>query len=701
MLPRIFFSAVDYACIGILLVLTAGTLGCTPATETSYVEWRRYGGDLAGSRYSVLDQIDRSNVEQLEVAWTYHTGDMIEDPPSTIECNPIVVDGVMYVTSPTLRVIALDAATGEEMWTFDPFPEEESKQVNRGVSYWEDGEDRRILLTAGPRLFALDAETGRPIGSFGDNGRVGLTFSSRTPGVVYNDLLILGSVGPGHIRAFDVRTGQREWIFHTIPHPGEHGYDTWSEDAWKTETGANDWSGMALDREDGIVFSSTASPSPEFYGAKRHGKNLFANAVIALDAATGERIWHFQTIRHGIWDLDLPAPPHLVTVERDGEQIDALAQVTKTGQVFVFDRTTGEPLFPIEEREVPPSDLPGEEVWPTQPFPLKPTPFSRQGLTEEDLTNISPEARAYVLERFREVRGGPMFTPPSREGTVVYPGFHGGAEWSGASFDPTTGMLYVNSNEIPWIVTMEQVNASDSDHPASAGEGIYQVNCASCHGPNRKGDPPTYPSLVDIEDQLSESAVVQVISDGRGLMPPFPHLSSEEMDALTAFLFGEENPTRTENTEVDSEPWFVHTGWNRFVDPEGYPAVKPPWGTLNAIDLNTGEMAWKVPLGTYPELADRGLRQTGTENFGGTIVTAGGLVFIGASKDEKFRAFDKATGEVLWETTLPAGGYATPSTYEVDGRQYVVIAAGGGTGSRNRDPHGTKAGDAFVAFALP
>lgn len=670
--------------------------------------WAIYRGDRGSHAYSALDQINRSNVDQLEVAWTYHTRDKREDPPSTIENNPIVVDGIMYVTSPQLKVIALDAATGQELWNF----ETEGAGPNRGVVYWEDGDDKRIFVSAGSNLYSLDATSGHLVTTFGNSGIVdlrkgldrdasGLSVKATSPGIIYEDLLILGSsvsegpdrAAPGHIRGYDVRTGRREWIFHTIPFPGEFGHDTWEGDAWKTAGGANAWAGLSLDEERGLVFAPTGSPSFDYYGGDREGKNLFANSVLALDAETGERVWHFQTVHHDLWDYDLPTPPNLVTVEHGGRRVDAVAQVTKQGYVFLLDRETGDPLFPVEERSVPASDLPGENAWPTQPAPVKPPPFARQGFTEDRITDISEEAHIEVRRRFEKARGGSLFTPPSREGTIFFPGFAGGAEWGGASFDPSTGVLYVRSGEVPWFLKM--IRPDESVH--SVGAGVYQTNCVTCHGVDRQGQPPNMPSLIDIDQRRSKAEVSEVIAQGQGRMPAFPSLSEEEMDALIAFLFGEEVPSDAEIASDDESPRypFISAGRSEFRDENGYPAVKPPWSTLNAINLNTGEIDWKIPLGEHPELTKRGIPITGTESIGGPIVTAGGLVFIGATMDEKFHAFDKRTGELLWETTLPAGGYATPSTYDVAGKQYVVIAAGGG------GQPGTKAGDAFVAFSLP
>jgi quinoprotein glucose dehydrogenase len=686
--------------------------GAPSAEEVSYSGWPTYQGDEGSNQYSSLDQINRSNVDQLEVAWTYNTGDKREDPPSTIETNPIIIDGVLYGASPMVKIFAVDAATGEEQWVFDPYRGESPRGVNRGVMYWQadDGQDGRILFTAGDYLYALNARTGELVESFGSGGKVDLREGlSRdigeapiyvtSPGRIYEDILILGSTtsegpgpaAPGDIRAYNVHTGEQVWNFHTIPHPGEYGYETWPPDAWKSVGGANAWAGLSLDEERGIAYVPTGSASFDFYGGNRPGKNLFSTSIVALDAETGEYIWHYQTVRHNLWDYDIPAPPNLVTVEHEGERVDAVAQITKTGHVFLLDRETGEPLFPIEEKQVPPSDLKGEQAYPTQPIPTKPPAFARQGYTKDLLPDYSDDVYREALERFEEVRSEGIYTPPSEEGTVIFPGFNGGGEWGGASFDPESGLLYVNSQELPWILTMVQTDT----HAESAGEMLYRAHCATCHGLDRAGEPPTYPSLIDIAQRREDSYIREVVTDGQGAMPPFDHLSEEEIDAMVAFVMGEEQ-TASEEMEVAVPTYpYRHTGWNKWKTSNGYPAVDPPWGTLNAIDLNEGDIEWQVPHGVHPELLDEGMPPTGTENFGGPVVTAGGLIFIGGTKDERFRAYDKATGELLWEYQLPAGGYATPSVYAVDGRQYVVIAAGGG------GKIGTKAGDAYIAFALP
>ncbi len=671
-----------------------------------------YGGNPAGTRHSDLKQINRGNASSLQVAWTFDTGDATEK--SEMQCNPIVVDGVLYATTPRLRLIALDAATGKLRWRFDPFANEKlaGRARNRGVTYWTDGKDKRIFLVARNYLYSIDAVTGRIAGTFGDNGRVdlrqglgrdpqGLTISATTPGIVYNDLLILGAIlpetlpaGPGDIRAFDVRTGKVRWTFHTIPHPGEFGYDTWPKDAWKYIGGVNNWAGMCLDEKRGLVFVPTGSAAFDFYGSNRLGDNLFANSLIALNAKTGERVWHFQAVKHDLWDRDFPSAPTLVTVQHDGHAVDAVAQITKSGYVWVFERETGKSLFPMEYRKVPASDVDGEVTAATQPFPLAPPPFARQQFTEDMVTQRTPEAHAAVLARLRELRTGGQFIPPSLQGTIVFPGFDGGGEWGGAAFDPATGLLYVNANEMAYVSKL--VERERNSGGVVSARKVYLQKCAGCHGANRQGTPPEFPSLIGIGDRHSDGEVEAVIRKGNGRMPAFADLKPEELAALTRYVTkGEDKELMAGNepvTPIDQKYRF--DGYKKLLDPDGYPGVKPPWGTLNAIDLNKGTIAWKIPFGEHPELVEK-MGITGSENYGGPVVTAGGLVFIGATvKDRKFHVFDKETGKLLWETLLPAGGNATPCTYEVNGRQYVAIAAGGGKS-------GGVSGGSYVAFALP
>ena len=667
-------------------------------------DWPAYGGGPAQIRYSSLTGISRSNVRQLEVAWTYDSGES-----GGLQSNPIVVDGVLFTTTPKHKVVALDAANGTVRWKFDSGIE--GRGPNRGVTYWSSGSDARIFTGQGQFLYALDARTGTPIAAFGRNGRIDLrqdlgrdpsiqSVLLTTPGVVYKDLVIVGGrvseglpASPGDIRAYDVRTGALRWTFHTIPRPGEFGYETWPKDAWTYTGGVNNWAGMALDEARGIVYVPTGSASADFYGANRVGDDLFANSLVALDAQTGRRVWHFQAVHHDLWDRDFPAPPSLVTVTRNGRRIDGIAQTTKQGFVFLFDRTNGTPLFPIEERRFPESAVDGERAAATQPIVTRPAPFARQLLTEALLTNRTPEARKAAVDAFRSFRSDGQFVPLGvGTQTVVFPGFDGGAEWGGSAFDPESGLMYVNANEMAWTGGL-----APNDAPGG-GRQLYLANCASCHRDDLKGSPPQIPSLVDIRQRRSTDELRAVIREGAGRMAGFPALRSEALAALVAFVqTGADDRVADDTSATAMKYWF--TGYRKFLDPDGYPAIAPPWGTLNAIDLNTGEYAWKVPLGEYPELAAQGVKNTGSENYGGPIVTAGGLVFIAATAfDRKFRAFDKATGALLWETVLPLSGNATPSTYEAAGRQFVVVPAGGGRLRPNAPP---ESGGMYVAFAVP
>jgi quinoprotein glucose dehydrogenase len=668
------------------------------AAQRPNVDWPVYGGSSDHTHYSTIDQITPQNVSRLQVAWTYETHD--EFKGSEMQANPIVVDGVLYATSPKLRVFALDAATGKELWSFDPNGGRPAPQRfrHRGVVVTGD----RVLFTYRYKLYALDRKTGKPIPTFGDSGwvdlRAGLgrptetqSVSASTPGVVFEDLLIIGSTvsetlpsSPGDIRAYDIKTGALRWSFHTIPHPGEFGYDTWPPDAWKVSGGANAWAGVTIDQRLGIVFAATGSASFDFYGANRVGDDLFANTVLALDARTGKRIWHFQGLHHDLWDRDFPAAPALVTVVRDGRRVDAVAQATKTGHVYVFERETGKPLFPIENRKMPPATLDGERTSDTQPFPVLPPPVARQRLTEDMLTTRTPEAHAAVLETFRKYKTDDPFDAPSLGGRILFPGVDGGAEWGGPAFDPVTGLLYVNSNEMPWLLKMVPRN----------DKSLYASNCASCHGEDLKGSP-EMPSLVDIGSRRSREQITQAIRQGTGRMPGFTGtLDNTAVNDLVNFLLTGKDVAATAGTNPNYLK-YRSTGLDIFLDPDGYPAITPPWGTLNAIDLNKGEIRWSIPFGEYPKLAAQGQKNTGTANYGGAIVTSNGLLIIGATTyDNKFHVYDKLTGKLLWEATLPAAGNATPSTYVLDGRQYIVIACGGGK-------NGAASGGTYVAFALP
>ncbi len=613
----------------------AGTIAASPSAQTP-TDWPGYGGGPQQIRYSPLTQITRANVKDLQVAWTFDTGE-----PGALQTQPVIVGDVLYGLTPTHKIFAIRAATGAPIWTFDSGVR--SGGANRGVMYWSGGSDRRVFGAVASFIYALDAETGKPIPGFGAGGRIDLRDNLgrdpltqdphlTSPGVIYKDVMIVGGrvgetlpTSPGDIRAYDVRTGALRWSFHTIPHPGEFGYETWPKDAWTYSGGANSWPGMALDEARGVVYAPTGSAASDFFGVDRLGDNLFANSLLALDAATGKRLWHFQAVRHDLWDRDFPSPPSLVTLHQAGRTIEAVAQATKHGYVFVFDRTTGEPVFPIEMTPAPASTVAGEVANRQQPLPVTPKPFARQRLTEDLLTNRTPEAHAWALQQFKTFRSDGQFVPLATDKpTVVFPGFDGGAEWGGQAFDPATGLYYVNANDLAWTGEL----APNTPSP-----------------PTRAGGAPISPLI--------------------------------------------NNSLR-------------FTGYVRFVDPDGYPATAPPWGTLSAINLNTGEYAWQVPLGEYPELAANGQRNTGSENYGGPIVTAGGLVFIGATnQDRKLRAFDKATGELVWETVMPGPGRATPATYDISGRQYIAIALGSAAGTPRGGllpgaPHAT-----YIAFALP
>ncbi len=697
--------------------------GAAPLVTPSFpdVEWRGHRGDPSGVQHVDLAQINAANVHRLQPAWEYKTGEA-DGRGGSMYTNPLIVEGLMYISTSQLNAVAIDARTGAEVWKFVSSNHNQDNAVirlrNRGVSYWKGDQGSRIFHFVKDRVYALDAKTGALITSFGKGGHIDLrenlgidpsrvALEMTSPGAIYKDLLIIGSrvnedfsASPGHIRAFDTVTGEFRWIFHTIPKPGEFGHDTWGWVPGENYGGANAWGGVTIDEKRGWAFVATGSPTEDYYGGMRKGANLFGNCVLALDAMTGKRIWHYQTTHHDLWDWDNPSAPILVTLRTQAGPKDAVVQLTKMGFTFVLDRETGVPLFPTPEVAVPKSTVMGEETHPTQPIPSKPAPLVRQQLTEADLTTISPESRAFVSDQFKKYISGSLYTPSSVQGTIMTPGWFGGVEWGGGSFDPMTNVLYVNANEAPVISRVRPVfqeGRADSASPVELGRRIYEAICMACHRFDREGAPPVIPSLVDVHSRRTVEELRAVIGQGRNSMPAYDNqLRPPEMAALIDYL--KSVPSTEESAVGDMTSGtqrYASAGTRTFVDQDGYPAIAPPWGTLNAINLVSGEILWKVPLGEYPELVNRGIRNTGTLNFGGPVGTAGGIVFIAATADEKIRAFEKHSGRVLWEYQLPAGGYAIPSVYMLDGRQYLVIAAGGG------GKNGTKPGDSIVAFALP
>lgn len=697
-------------------------------SKKQYTTWSCYKGSPESIHYSSLTQIDTNNVKELQIAWTYHTGDADTIHNSQIQCNPIIVDSILYGTSPQMKLFAVNATTGEQKWMFNPFDSIGNAERGsffimnncRGVAYWTDHQnDKRIFYTAGSNLYCIDADNGKPIKSFADSGKLDLHddldrdvrdlfVTSTSPPIVYNDILIIGTrvdegpmAAPGHIRAYNVRTGELAWIFHTIPHPGEEGYNTWNDStAYKFIGGANAWSGFSLDEKRGIVYASIGSASYDFYGGKRLGNNLFADCILALDATTGKRIWHFQTVHHDVWDRDPSSPPILVRIKKDGRSIDAVAVTTKTGFIFLFDRVTGKPVYDIVEKPVPStSELKGEKLSPTQPFPTAPAPFMRQHLSEENINPyLSDNSFTDVKKQLASYKHDNMFDPIALTGTIVFPGLDGGGEWGGPTFDPETGVLYVNANEMAWVLTAVGISNRPSlqENFEQAGKRLYQNDCMGCHGPERQGSG-NFPSLIGVEKKYTPTAFYHLIQSGRRMMPAFKQLDENEQEAIATYVLNiQSSKTKKfvdkKNDRVFKLPYTI-TGYNKFLSKEGYPAISPPWGTLNAIDLGSGKYIWKQPLGE--DTAFKNAKQsTGTENYGASVVTKGGLLFIAATKDGMLRAFNKRSGKLLWQFKLPTSAFATPSIYQVKGKEYIAIACGGGKLK-------TKSGDSYVAFKLP
>jgi quinoprotein glucose dehydrogenase len=706
---------------------------CKNENSTDYTAWKYYNGTPGALKYSSLKEIDTLNISSLKPIWTYQTGDADTAARSQIQTNPIVINGVLYGISPQLKLFALKAENGKEIWVFDPTKEWKNGPADRasfhnminarGLCYWTDNKgEERLFYTVGSFTIAIDAKTGKPVTSFGEGGAIDLHQNlgrevsdlivvNTSPGVIYNDLLILGTrvdenspAAPGHIRAYDVRTGKMIWIFHTIPQPGEHGYDTWEDkNAYKYAGGANVWSGFSLDEKKGVIFAGTGSAAYDFYGGNRKGSNLFANCLLAIDANTGKRKWHFQFIHHDVWDKDLPTPPVLTSLERDGKSVDVVIQTTKNGQIFVFDRENGKPFFPIIETKVPTnSDLVGEKPWPTQPIPSLPEPFSRQKLTKSEINPyLDGEERTWVEEKMATLRYGHAFVLPGKTPSLIYPGFDGGGEWGGSAVDPQEDILWVNSNEMPWIMEMKAVKKKEVRNETiyAAGKRLFEEQCAVCHGENKKGLG-NNPSLENITSRYNQSALTTLLNSGRRMMPSFKRLPDAEKEAIASYLLAlpngkqayVENGKRKESA-YDQVPYKM-AGYNKFLTPKGNPAISPPWGSLNAINLKTGKLLWKVPLGEYPELKKKGVPPTGTENYGGPVVTAGGLVFIAGTPDKMFRAFNKMNGKLVWSYELPFAAFATPAMYKIGDKQFITIACGGGKLK-------STSGDAYVTFAIP
>lgn len=699
-------------------------LACGPQQPT-YLSWAKTGGGSENLKYSALQQIDTTNYAKLGVAWVYHTESNDSTKFGPMECNPIVVDGVMFGVSPKLKLFAVNASTGQELWTFNPADsvanktwQRSSVNMNRGVAYWANGNDKRIIYTVGPIVFCVNATTGKLVPSFGTDGGINLVngldrdptklfVAPTSPVMVYKNLFfvsgLVGEETPGHIRAFDIQSGKQQWIFHTIPYPQDMGYESWDDTtAYKHMGSTNSWAGFSLDEKRGILFAPTGNPTNDFYGGNRTGMGLYGNSLLAIDALTGKLKWHFQTVHHDVWDMDLPAPPALVTVTHQGKQIDAVAQTTKTGFVFLLDRETGKSLFPVKEVPVNSATaLENEKLWPTQPMPVIPKPLVRQSFDSGDLNDIvDASSYASIKKTFLSYGPSKIFTPPSVKGTIVLPGYDGGAEWGGPAFDPETQLLYVNTNEMAWLLNMFENKKNNKALLTNdeAGKIIYTQNCMKCHGTEMQGGG-NYPSIVGADKKYTVSSFSQLVTTGKRMMPGNNILTIHEKTALASYVLNLKNRQQQKYTGSVSKILptqkitYGFTGYNKFLTPEGYPAIRPPWGSLTAIDLKTGAHVWKIPFGEFEALKAKGIPATGRENYGGPVVTKGGLLFIGASADGKFRIIHKRTGKILREIDLPAPGVATPSIYEAYGKQYVVIACGG-------SKWGGKSGDAYIAFTL-
>lgn len=677
------------------------------------LDWPIYGGSNERTQYVKSDLINKGNISRLNKVWEYKTND--HSANSEIQTNSLIIDKKFFGVSPKLKLFSLNAKTGHENWVFDPFSEnfkffdsDINIHVCRGITYYKNlSNNSFIFYGVGSKLFKINTINGKPDKEFGNGGFIdlhvglgenssSLYVSMTSPGVIFKNLIIVGSrvsegnpAAKGNIRAFNANTGELVWVFKTIPEPEEKGYESYEDpNAYLRLGGANAWSGLTIDSKNGILFAPTGSVSYDFYGGDRKGDNLFANSILAINAENGERLWHYQTVHHDVWDRDLPAPPVIFNYKLKDSVIPALAQVTKSGYTFLLNRITGEPIYDIVERTVPSvSSLTGEKLSKTQPTPTFPKPFSRQYLSNSDINPfVSEKEKDSLTKVYLSIIKDDIFSPPSEKGTLIFPGFDGGAEWGGPALDPIKNMLYVNSNEMPWILTMRKISENDSK-PVS----LYNKQCLMCHGVDFKGSGEN-PSIIDMNKKYNYNELRSIIYNGKGFMPGYSFLDDSSIQVLTNYILDLKDGDKTNLSLMGDEVFYTSTGYNKFLTSNGYPAIKPPWGSLNAINLNTGDIDWSIPLG-QTEIGKLNNVTTGTENYGGPLLTESGIIFIAATSDRKIRAFDSENGRLIWERDLPYAGFATPSYYVIDGIPYLSIASGGGK-------LGTRSGDRYVVFSL-